>query len=366
MRPSLRFLAVAIVGWAGVRAASLGMLPGADMFSVKPSEAATPPIMATQFPEIQPIAPAPEAPPPFQPAAMLYAGYPAQVMAPPRPIVVPINYVYRATPPPVSNQAAWNLPEPRKQLYSPTDRADDWQISRLAALGGPAQSRVTEPMQSTAPSVVAHRLDRIQLAMWAMLRRPQDASGSPTSLASGGTLGGSQAGARLFYNFTPAISAVLRSSSDVGRRGGEVALGVRVRPLQSIPVWVTAERRQRLGKYGDGRNDFALFAETGVYGQQMPWGFTLDGYGQAGVVGITSRDLFADGALAFTRPLYRQFSAGFGVWGGVQPGLYRVDAGPRVTMQVRRNIRVHFDYRQRLAGNARPGSGPVVTLAGDF
>jgi hypothetical protein len=43
-----------------------------------------------------------------------------------------------------------------------------------------------------------------------------------------------------------------------------------------------------------------------------------------------------------------------------------VDAGPRVTMQVRRNIRVHFDYRQRLAGNARPGSGPVVTLAGDF
>jgi hypothetical protein len=33
---------------------------------------------------------------------------------------------------------------------------------------------------------------------------------------------------------------------------------------------------------------------------------------------------------------------------------------------VRRNVRVHFDYRQRLSGNALPGSGPVVTLAGDF
>jgi hypothetical protein len=35
-------------------------------------------------------------------------------------------------------------------------------------------------------------------------------------------------------------------------------------------------------------------------------------------------------------------------------------------MRVRNNLRVHFDWRQRLAGNARPGSGPAVTLAGDF
>jgi hypothetical protein len=84
------------------------------------------------------------------------------------------------------------------------------------------------------------------------------------------------------------------------------------------------------------------------------------------VVGFRSRDLFADGGLTLTRPVYRRFSVGFGVWGGIQPGLYRVDAGPRLTMQVRRNVRVHLDYRQRLAGNAEPGSGPTVTLAGDF
>jgi hypothetical protein len=46
--------------------------------------------------------------------------------------------------------------------------------------------------------------------------------------------------------------------------------------------------------------------------------------------------------------------------------LYRVDAGPRVTMRVRPNLKVHVDWRQRLAGNAAPGSGPAVTLAGDF
>jgi hypothetical protein len=141
---------------------------------------------------------------------------------------------------------------------------------------------------------------------------------------------------------------------------------VRIQPLVSIPVWVTAERRQAIGHYGGGRNAFALFAEGGLYGRPLPWSFSLDSYLQGGVVGIRSRDWFVDGSLAVSRPVYRQFSAGFGFWGGGQPGLYRVDAGPRLSMRVRNNVRVHFDWRQRLAGNARPGSGPAVTLAGDF
>ncbi len=55
-----------------------------------------------------------------------------------------------------------------------------------------------------------------------------------------------------------------------------------------------------------------------------------------------------------------------GLWGGVQPGLYRVDAGPRLSMNVGRGIRLHADYRQRLAGEAAPSSGPALTIAGDF
>ena len=72
------------------------------------------------------------------------------------------------------------------------------------------------------------------------------------------------------------------------------------------------------------------------------------------------------GALTVTRPVYRNFSFGLGVWGGAQPGLSRLDAGPRVTMQMRKNVKVHADWRQKLAGNARPGSGPALTLSGDF
>ena len=39
MRPSLRFLALAIIGWGGFRAATLGTLPGASVFAVEPSQA---------------------------------------------------------------------------------------------------------------------------------------------------------------------------------------------------------------------------------------------------------------------------------------------------------------------------------------
>jgi hypothetical protein len=280
---------------------------------------------------------------------------------------VPVYYRYQGEGPPPIHYASYTpiLPEPRPNFYSRVPQLDEWPLKEIAASSMPARSQATAPMQTQAPSIAA-RLDRIQLTMWAMLRGRQGAFDAPTSLASGGTLGGSQAGARLFYNISPALAVVLRSSSDVGRRGGEVAGGIRYRPLRTVPVWLTAERRQALGHYGGGRSDFALFAEGGIYDQPGPWGFLIDGYAQAGVVGLRTRDLFADGGFTLTRPVYDRFSAGLGVWGGVQPGVYRIDAGPRITMRVRRKIKVHLDWRQRLSGNARPGSGPAVTLAGDF
>jgi len=372
MRQSLRFLAIAVIGWAGFRAMTLGIVPGAQIFTAarpRASAPATAPVMATQFAPIEPIAPAPVAPPPIQAASIPYFS-----PGPMRQMVVPVYYDYRgapASPAPTapsrrSTQAIWALPEPRSVFRPNPSPLDDWPFSRLASAAMPARSTVTAPMQTTAPAIVAAQIDRIQLTMWAMLRDTRTLTAAPHSLASGGTLGASQAGARLVYNFSPMISAVVRTSSEVGRRGGEVAGGIRVHPLRSIPLWITAERRQAIGQYGGGRNAFALFAETGFYDRPMPWGFRLDGYAQGGVVGLRSRDLFADGDVTFSRPVYRQFSGGLGLWGGIQPGLYRVDAGPRLSMKVRRNLRVHFDYRLRLAGNAEPGSGPVVTLAGDF
>ena len=375
MRPSLRFLALAVVGWAGFRAATLDSLPGMSLFSIGRSEAKTaPPIVQTQFPAIDPVDPPP---PPVQtaayapPAAIQYVQGLIGVPVAMRRGVVPVYQLPPAAPAPAPSQ----LPPPVRlanatltpvpAFYSQLPPIDPWPLVSLAAMSRPvSQSTVVVPAQS-AP-IDPRAIDRLQLSAWALLRGQHGQPLGPTSLASGGQLGGSQAGSRLTYYVTRQIAASFRTSTDVGRRGGEVAAGVRVQPLSSIPVWITAERRQQLGQYGGGRNAFAIFAEGGVYQRPMPWQFSLDAYLQGGIVGFHNRDPFIDGALTLTRPVYKQFSAGIGVWGGAQPGLYRVDVGPRVTMQVRRNVRVHLDWRQHVAGNALPGSGPALTLAGDF
>jgi len=374
MSASLRFLALAVVGWAGVRAATLGMVPGAEAFTLnRPavgrdvgSGSSLPAIPVTDFAPLEP----PEG------LAAASADIPYGAMPPPAgygmpalpvyyyPAAAPVGYPPQPVPP--RQQALTPLmADPGPVFYSPLPQLDEWPLSQFASAALPARrSATTVAQQSVAPAAVKPRLDRLQLTAWALLR----GAPAPGALASGGTLGGSQAGARLTYYVTPQLAASLRTTSPVGggARGGEVAAGVRLVPFRSIPVALTAERRQAIGRYGGGRNAFALFLEGGVYQQSMPWGFDLDAYAQAGVVGARSRDLFADGALTLTRPVYGRFSAGIGVWGGMQPGVYRVDAGPRVSMRVRNNMRVHFDWRQRVAGNALPASGPAVTLAGDF
>ena len=360
MRPSLRFLAIAVIGWTAVRAATLDMLPGAELFRIGRSEARPPPIVPTQFAEIEPLPAATPGDVPFMPAA-----YPQVAPVAGRHVIAPL---YQA---PVSRAVLPDFGElpltPRRSVYSALPPFEPYPLSRLASAStSPLQSVVTTPGQSVPAVAPPRGRDRLQLSAWALLRAQQGGIAGSRSLASGGQLGGSQAGARLTYEIYPRIAAAVRMSNEVGRRGGEVAAGVRVQPLQSLPIWFTAERRQRIGKYGGGRSAFALFAESGIYQRPIAWGFNLDGYIQGGVVGARRRDLFVDGAATFTKPVYRQFSAGFGVWGGAQPGVYRIDAGPRLSMQVHRNVRVHADWRQRVAGNARPGSGAALTVAGDF
>ena len=383
MRPSLRFLAVAVLGWAGFRAASLGALPGADLFQIKASEAKAPPIVATQFPAIEPIQPAT----PMLPAADVPAtqqmvteasasggryvqgtiGVPVAM----RPGVVAVYQL-----PPAGNPRAGDLPQPtRTRVLLPDYKLADYPVlpplgegplSQVMSLSSPVSRRAGGMPGQSVPVLEQKRIDRWQLSSWALLRSQQSGVAGSQSLAAAGQLGASQAGARLIYNLNRQIAFAARTSTEVGRRGGEVAAGVRIQPLAHIPIWLTAERRMAIGRYGGGRNAFALFAESGIYGMPLPWRFTLDSYVQGGIVGAKKRDLFIDGGLAVTRPIFSRFSAGFGIWGGAQPGLYRVDAGPRITLGVRKNLKVHFDWRQRLKGNARPGSGPAVTLAGDF
>ena len=370
MKPSLRFLGLVVIGWGGLRAATLGIIPGAAVFRVDSSEAkAPPPIVATEFP---PIDPPPAA---YAEDAAYYYDQAAYPGPPPGPgYRVAYQRVAQTDAPATTipqRPRPWSsvIPTPASapRFYSPIPAIDDWPLSRVAATWTPQRrSSVVIASQSIPAAYAKPGIDRLQLSSWAMLRGTQGLVSGPSGIATGGTLGGSQAGARLTYNVTSQIAATVRTSSDVGRRGGEVALGARIQPVRGLPLWINAERRQRIGKLGGGRNAFAVFLEGGVYDRPMPWNFRLDAYLQGGVVGFRRRDKFVDGALTLTRPLYRNFYGGIGVWGGAQPGLYRIDAGPRLSYRVRDNIKVHLDYRQRLAGNALPGSGPVVTLAADF
>ena len=377
MSASLRFLTIAVVGWVGLRAATFGALPGADAFTLGRSAAppravaaaGVPAIVPTEFPALEPAGAG------ALPPGSALSGVQAAPLFGAAPIGVPFYYypvstpggaaiVPASLPAPRRGRLTQITPEPAAVFYAPIPQLDEWPLSRMASTAMPGRrSATTADRQSLPQPALQARLDRLQLSAWALLRGKP----GPSSLATGGTLGGSQAGARLTYRVSPMLAASLRTTSPVGgARGGEIAAGIRVTPFRSIPISMTAERRQAIGRLGGGRSAFALFLEGGVYQRPMPWGFELDAYAQGGVVGARSRDLFADGGFTMTRPLFGRYSAGFGMWGGVQPGLYRVDAGPRVSMRVRNNMRVHLDWRQRVAGNAEPGSGPAVTLAADF
>jgi len=181
MSPSLRFLAMAVIGWAGLRAATLGMVPGTEIIADPSSDPKPAAIQATQFADIDPIAPAPTAPLPFQPASLPY--YEGGAM---QPLVVPVYYSYRGSPAPqqASGQGYWEIPDGRP-VFHPVAAAtlDEWPLSRLASAAAmPARSTVTTPMQTTAPAIAAARIDRIQLTMWAMLRNRQSLLAAPTAL----------------------------------------------------------------------------------------------------------------------------------------------------------------------------------------
>src|SRR4051794_15728043 len=103
-------------------------------------------------------------------------------------------------------------------------------MSRMASLAGPVSRPAPAPGQS-APLIEPHKLDRLQLSSWALLRSQRSGVAGSTSLASGGQLGASQAGFRLIYNLTRQVALSGRTSSEIGRRGGEVAGGIRVQPL---------------------------------------------------------------------------------------------------------------------------------------
>ena len=190
--------------------------------------------------------------------------------------------------------------------------------------------------------------------------------GSGNSLASGGQLGGSQLGGRVNYALAHGLFLTSRVSSPLEAnfgREGTIGIGYRhgsvgIIAEQRIGLDHGAKRRPSVTAYG-GFSDFVL-----------PARFRLDGYAQAGFVG---HDGFGDGALRVKHMLTTigraRLSGGGGVWGAFQPGVARVDVGPQIVVRVPvigHVVRASAEWRQRIAGNASPGSGPAFTLGADF
>lgn len=209
---------------------------------------------------------------------------------------------------------------------------------------------------------------------------------SGDSLAASPVLGGGQSGATISYALDPlarrplsAIARITAASTPAGtldRETAEAALGLRWKPLPGTPLAIDVERRIALGIMA--RNDWALRLSGGGQHRGRLGGMPLhyEGYAEAGLVGFrASPDLYAGGQARAATPLASlgrvSFDAGLGGWAAMQRDLgvaaSRVDIGPSTGIAIAPwPFHARIDYRLRAAGNAMPGSGPVVTVAGSF
>ena len=207
---------------------------------------------------------------------------------------------------------------------------------------------------------------RLAGSFWLVAR----AGSGPPGGVLGAQLGGSQAGARLTYALTNnrRLAIAARVSTPLGPGAKELALGLEWQPTR-LPVRVIVEQRLPL----NGRGGPTLGLVGGFGPQRVAAGFALEGYAQGGVIARDGGEGFADGAARIAHPVASlgkvRFDLGVGTWAAAQKGATRIDLGPSLVAHVPladQPIRLSLDWRQRVAGNAKPDSGLVFTLGADF
>ncbi|HEY0624462.1 MAG TPA: hypothetical protein VGD28_15435, partial [Sphingomonas sp.] len=179
-----------------------------------------------------------------------------------------------------------------------------------------------------------------------------------------------QAGLRIAYHpGSGRIALFARLTAPLAGRGSEAAAGIEWQPM-AAPVRIVAEYRAGLGGVPGGP---AVGVVASAYAVPLPLDFSLEAYGQAGAVARARIDPFADGALRVTRQVATaggtRIDVGAGAWGAAQRGAARLDIGPSAVASVPLGdsaLRVALDWRERVAGDARPGSGPALSVGADF
>jgi hypothetical protein len=245
---------------------------------------------------------------------------------------------------------------PMPQLQPSSARAE--LLAMQAAAPGIALPHATPTNRASNPD-----RPRLSGSAWAIVR----SGGGRDALASGGQLGGSQAGARLYFApgggslaLTALASAPL--AQDKGKYG---AVGL---ALRGRAVGIIVEHRVA---FDDGaRSAVAVTGYGGLYDVKLAVGLKLDGYVQGGTVGGEG---FVDGAVRVERTVFEhrrsRVSVGGGAWGGAQADAARLDVGPQIVARVpagNATMRISAEWRERVAGDAQPGSGLTISAGLDF
>lgn len=194
-------------------------------------------------------------------------------------------------------------------------------------------------------------------------------SGSP-GVAPGAQLGGSQMGVRVDRAVGYGFALTARVAAPLQGRGAEISPGI---AWQSKRLPLRAVAEYRLGLDG-GASVPALGVSGGVSEARLPAGFRLEAYAQAGAIARRDVEGYADGAVRIARPVAAfervRLDIGVGAWGAKQRDASRIDIGPSVALRLpvggEGGARLQLDWRQRVAGDARPGSGLALTLGADL
>lgn len=218
------------------------------------------------------------------------------------------------------------------------------------------------PLPDAQPAAPAR--SRWSASAW-VVARGNGQGGSPAP-----QLGGGQAGVRIVrvIDAKRRLAVAARATTPLEGAGRELAAGVEWQPT-SLPMRLIAEHRVGI----DTRSGGPTLAVVGGVGPVAVGAFALESYVAGGVIGRDGLQGFAEASLRVTRTVKRigetALAVGAGAWGAAQPGAERVDIGPSVELALPvggQRVRAILDWRQRVSGDARPGSGPVLTLAADF
>jgi len=202
---------------------------------------------------------------------------------------------------------------------------------------------------------------------WSIVRNQGQIGEAPF----GGQLGGSQAGIRLAYALGQSrrVAVVGRFATPLEGAGREAAIGLEWRPTR-LPIRLVAEHRIGIDGGGGGPSIGAI---AGVGPMSIGAAFRFEAYGQIGLIERGGIIGFADGAARIHRTIASvggaRLDVGAGLWGGIQPGSQRLDIGPSMGVSIpvaARRVRVSLDWRERVAGLARPSSGLALTVGSDF